>query len=72
MIRMGFFISISKVLVTEFSTSCTSPLILARMSPFLSWLKKPSGSTMILLYICVRRSLTIPVRIGTMIAAAPK
>ena len=43
MIRMGFFISMSSELVIEFSISPTSPLILAIMSPFLFWEKKPSG-----------------------------
>ena len=47
-IRMGFFISISMVLEMEFSTSCTSPLMRAMMSPLRSWLKKPSGRESIL------------------------
>ena len=41
--------SISIDPVMEFSTSCTSPLILAMMSPFFSSEKKPSGRARILL-----------------------
>ena len=46
---MGFLISMSRVLVMEFSTSWTSPLMRAMMSPLRSWLKKPMGRARILL-----------------------
>ena len=49
----------------EFSTSCTSPLIRATMSPLRSLEKKLSGSESILSNSVTRISLTMPVRIGT-------
>ncbi len=49
MISIGFLINISIEPVIEFSTSCTSPLILAMMSPFFSSEKKPRGRASILL-----------------------
>ena len=42
-ISIGFFSSISSELIIEFSTSLTSPLILATMSPLRSLEKKPRG-----------------------------
>jgi len=42
-IRIGFLINISNELVIEFSTSPTSPLIRAMMSPLRSSEKKPNG-----------------------------
>ena len=62
----------SRELVMEYSISPTSPLILAIMSPFLSWEKKPSGRLRSLLYTFVLISLTIPVLRGTIIADEPK
>ena len=72
MMRMGFLMNISRTPVTEFSISWTSPLILAMMSPFLSWEKYPMGRERILLYIFILISLTTPVRMGIITAAAPK
>ena len=46
--RTGFLNSMSRDDIMEFSTSATSPLILAMMSPFLSSEKKPSGRDVIL------------------------
>ena len=71
-IRMGFLISISSDPATEVSTSCTSPLILAIMSPFLSSEKNPRGRARILSYIFILRFLTIPVLIGIITADEPK
>ncbi len=51
-----------------FSTSCTSPLMRAMMSPLRSSLKKDSDSNVILLYSMLRMSLTTPVRIGMTVA----
>ena len=48
MIRIGFLMNISIVELIEVSTSCTSPLILAIMSPLRSWLKKARGRESIL------------------------
>ena len=47
--RMGFLTSISKLPMIEFSTSPTSPLMRAMMSPLRSSLKKERGSEVILL-----------------------
>ena len=44
---MGFLNSISSDDIMEFSTSCTSPLMRAMMSPLRSSLKKPNGSDVI-------------------------
>ena len=44
---MGFLNSISNDAMMLFSTSCTSPLMRAMMSPFRSSLKKPKGSDVI-------------------------
>ena len=46
--RMGFLKSMSSELIMEFSISCTSPLILAMMSPLRSSEKKPIGRDVIL------------------------
>ena len=64
--------SMSSEPVMELSTSCTSPLMRAMMSPLRSWLKKPRGRDRILLYISMRISFTIPVRRGTITAVEPK
>ena len=69
---MGFLISISREPATEFSTSWTSPLILAMMSPFFSSEKNPRGRERILSYIFILRLLTTPVRIGIITADEPK
>ena len=50
------------------STSCTSPLIRAMMSPLRSSEKKPNGSAVILRYSWLRMSRTTPVRMGMMVA----
>ena len=71
-IRMGFLMSISSTARMEASTSFTSPLILATMSPRRSWVKKPSGRERILSYICILRSRTMPVWMGTIMAEEPK
>ena len=47
--RIGSFMSIAMEAVIEFSTSETSPVIRAIMSPFLSSEKKPMGRLSILL-----------------------
>ena len=62
----------SSTLIIEVSTSFTSPLILAMISPFLSWEKNPRGRDMILLYSWRRMSLTTPVLMGIMTADDPK
>ena len=69
---MGFLMSISKLPMMEFSTSPTSPLIRAMMSPLRSSLKKESGSEVIFLYSVLRMSRTMPVRTGTIVATEAK
>ena len=54
----------SNELITEFSTSFTSPEILASISPFLSSEKNSSGKESILSLILFLISFTTPVRIG--------
>ena len=61
---MGFLKSISSELITEFSTSLTSPEMRANISPLRSSEKKPMGRTRILSLILFRMSLTTPVRMG--------
>jgi len=65
---MGFLKSISSELMMDVSISCTSPLIRAMISPFLSSEKKPSGKDRILRYNLLRMSRTIPVRMGIIVA----
>ena len=72
MIKIGFFNSMSSELVIEVSTSFTSPLMRAMMSPFRSSEKKPKGSDTTFLYTKIRMSLTTPVRRGIMMADEPK
>ena len=48
----------------ELSTSPTSPVIRAMMSPLRSSEKKPRGNDVILRYSWLRMSRTMPVRIG--------
>ena len=48
MMSIGFLNSMSSDDMMEFSTSATSPLILAIMSPFRSSEKNPNGSDVIL------------------------
>ena len=62
--RIGFLNSKSSEDITEESTSCTSPLILAIISPFRSSLKKLSESDVIFLYSWLRMSQTTPVLTG--------
>ena len=62
---MGFFSRRSSELITEFSTSLTSPVIRASTSPLRSSLKKPRGRARIFALSWLRRSRTTPVRIGT-------
>ena len=69
---MGLRISMSIELVMEFSTTVTSALIRAIISPFRSSEKKLRGSFKTLLYTSIRISLTIPVRKGTMTADEAK
>ena len=69
---IGLRISMSMELVSEFSTTVTSALIRAMMSPFRSSEKKLSGRRSTLLYTWMRISRTIPVRSGTMTAEEAK
>ena len=69
---MGFRMSMSMELVSEFSTTVTSALMRAMMSPFRSSEKKLSGSRSTLLYTCMRMSRTMPVRSGTITAEEAK
>ena len=62
----------SNELVTEVSTSFTSPLMRAMMSPFLSSEKNPKGSSTTFLYTISLMSRTTPVRSGIMMAEEPK
>ena len=71
-IRIGLFINISKELVMEFSTSPTSPLIRAMISPFLSSEKKDIGRRITLAYTIIRISRTTPVRNGIITAEEAK
>ncbi len=64
-IIIGFFSIISNELITEFSTSLTSPDIRANISPLRSSEKNPIGSDNILSFMLFRISFTTPVRIGT-------
>ena len=64
-IMIGFLVTISSELITEFSTSFTSPVIRAIISPLRSPEKKPRGSDSILSFICLRISRTTPVRTST-------
>ena len=63
-IRIGFLNNISSELITEFSTSLTSPETRARISPLRSSEKKPMGSSSILSFILSLMSFTTPVRMG--------
>ena len=63
---------ISKELVMEFSTSPTSPLIRAMISPFLSSEKKDIGRRITLAYTIIRISRTTPVRNGIITAEEAK
>ena len=65
-------ISMSRELMMELSTSLTSPVMRAMMSPRRSWEKKPSGRERIFLYSCILMSLSTPVRMGIMTADDPK
>ena len=72
MMAIGCCIRVLMADVTEFSTTCTSVLILTMMSPLRSAEKKLSGRRMILLYIAMRMSLTTPVLRGIMMFCAPQ
>ncbi|MPN52525.1 hypothetical protein SDC9_200187 [bioreactor metagenome] len=67
-INIGFLISISRELVIEFSTSPTSPLIRAMISPLRSSEKKPNGKLITFEYTKIRISRTTPVRNGIITA----
>ena len=69
---IGLRINISSELVSEFSTTDTSALILAMISPLRSSEKKLNGNLNTLLYTSIRISRTIPVRRGTITAAEAK
>ena len=68
MMRIGFLNSMSRDDMIEFSTSATSPLIRAMMSPLRSSEKNPKGNDVILRYNWLRMSLTTPVLIGMIVA----
>ena len=68
MMRMGFLNSMSRLDMMLDSTSCTSPLMRAMMSPLRSSLKNPNGSDVIFWYSWLRMSRTTPVRMGMMVA----
>ena len=69
---IGLFINMSNELLIEFSTSPTSPLIRAIISPFLSSEKKPIGKRITFAYTMIRISLTTPVRNGIITAEDAK
>ena len=69
---MGFLNIRSSDDIILVSTSCTSPVIRAIISPFRSSVKKPKGRLTILLYNWLRISRTTPVRIGTTLEDARK
>ena len=69
---MGFLNIRSSDDIILVSTSCTSPVIRAIISPFRSSVKKPKGRLTILLYNWLRISRTTPVRIGTTLEEARK
>ena len=71
-IIIGLFINISNELVMEFSTSPTSPLIRAIISPFLSSEKNDIGRRITLAYTIIRISRTTPVRNGIITAEEAK
>ncbi len=71
-IKIGFLMSMSSELVMEFSTSPTSPLMRAMISPFRSSEKKRNGRRITLLYTMMRISRTTPVRKGIMTADEAK
>ena len=64
--------SMSSEVTMEFSTSVTSLVMRAMISPFFSFEKKPKGKETTLSYIIVRKSRTIPVRKGMMAAEEAK
>ena len=68
MMSIGFLKSMSSDDIIEFSTSCTSPLMRAMMSPLRSSEKNDSESDVILRYSWLRMSRTTPVRIGIIVA----
>ena len=70
--KMGFLMSMSSDVTIEFSTSLTSPVMRAMISPLRSFEKKPMGRLTTLSYSLVRKSLTIPVRNGIIAADEPK
>ena len=70
--NIGFLMSMSREVTIEFSTSETSPVIRAMMSPLRSFEKKPIGKLTTLSYTFVRISRTIPVRNGMIAADEPK
>lgn len=72
MIAIGWRMSMSMELVIEFSTTCTSALIRAMISPFRSSEKKLSGNFSTFSYTSIRMSLTTPVRNGTITAEETK
>ena len=69
---IGLRMSMSMELVSEFSTTVTSALMRAMMSPLRSSEKKLSGRRNTLLYTCTRMSRTMPVRRGTITAEEAK
>ena len=72
MMAMGWRMSMSILLVMEFSTAPTSADIRAMMSPLRSSLKKLSGSFSTFSYTSIRMSRTTPVRSGIMMADEAK
>ena len=71
-IKMGFLNIKSRDDMMLVSTSCTSPVMRAMISPLRSSVKKPKGRRTILLYSWLRMSRTTPVRIGTTLEEARK
>ena len=72
MMAMGWRISMSILLVMEFSTAPTSADIRAMMSPLRSSEKKLKGSFSTFSYTSIRISRTTPVRSGIMMADEAK
>ena len=66
MMRMGFLKSMSRLDITDASTSWTSPERRAMTSPLRVSEKKPIGSESIFRYIWLRTSRTTPLRSGIM------
>ena len=69
---MGFLNIESSDDMMLFSTSWTSPVMRAMMSPLRSSVKKPRGSCVIFSYTWLRMSRVIPVRMGITLDEAKK